>query len=75
MIVGRVCKVMPCTKVEFIWKAPWTFTKAVFLLNRYMNLICQTVVQFIQLTGLANNTAEVGLTTKYSSYFPRLSAD
>lgn len=68
-------KVMTYTQVEFIWQAPWTVTKVVFLLNRYGNLVCQTVVQLVWTAMVVNNTAEVGLTTKYSIYSPHLPAE
>jgi len=45
-------------EVEFIWQPRWTFTKAIFLINRYGNLICQTILQIAKLIGVPNHSAE-----------------
>ncbi|KAF8548716.1 hypothetical protein OG21DRAFT_1516019 [Imleria badia] len=37
------------SEVEYMWKAPWTFVKAGFLLNRYGNLVGQTVITLQQI--------------------------
>lgn len=36
-------------QVEYMWKAPWSAIKAGFLLNRYGNLVGQTVITLQQL--------------------------
>ncbi|KAF9232839.1 hypothetical protein BU15DRAFT_67118 [Melanogaster broomeanus] len=44
-------------KVEYVWGAPWTVVKAIFLLNRYGNLIGQSVVA-LEETGILSHGAE-----------------
>ncbi|KAF9233185.1 hypothetical protein BU15DRAFT_66788 [Melanogaster broomeanus] len=44
-------------KVEYVWGAPWTVVKATFLLNRYGNVIGQSVVT-LEETGFLSHGAE-----------------
>ncbi|KAF9233186.1 hypothetical protein BU15DRAFT_66790 [Melanogaster broomeanus] len=46
-------------KVEYVWGAPWTVVKAVFLLNRYGNMIGQSVVALEEMGILSHGSAEV----------------
>lgn len=42
----------------YIWDAPWTVVKVLFLLNRYGNLIGQTAIQLEEVGLLAHNSQE-----------------
>ncbi|KAF8836944.1 hypothetical protein BDN67DRAFT_1071689 [Paxillus ammoniavirescens] len=42
------------SKVEYVWKAPWTIVKATFLLNRYVNLIGQSFIA-LEETGILSH--------------------
>ncbi|KAH7920901.1 hypothetical protein BV22DRAFT_1020366 [Leucogyrophana mollusca] len=44
-------------EVKYIWMAPWTLTKAFFLVNRYGNLASQTFVR-IEETGLLSHGSQ-----------------
>ncbi|KAF9233749.1 hypothetical protein BU15DRAFT_66319 [Melanogaster broomeanus] len=45
-------------KVEYVWGAPWTVVKATFLLNRYGNLIGQSVVALEETGNLSHGSEE-----------------
>ncbi|KAF9233748.1 hypothetical protein BU15DRAFT_66318 [Melanogaster broomeanus] len=45
-------------KVEYVWGAPWTVVKATFLLNRYGNLIGQSVVALEEMGNLSHGSEE-----------------
>ncbi|KAF9237051.1 hypothetical protein BU15DRAFT_63433 [Melanogaster broomeanus] len=46
-------------KVEYVWEAPWTIVKATFLLNRYGNLIGQSVIALEETGILSHGSQEV----------------
>ena len=48
-----------CRQVEYIWKAPWTAVKAGFLLNRYGNLVGQTLITLEQIGFFGFGSGEV----------------
>ncbi|KAH7921190.1 hypothetical protein BV22DRAFT_1038954 [Leucogyrophana mollusca] len=41
---------------RYIWKAPWTVSKAMFLVNRYGNLACQTFVHIEETGSLSHGS-------------------
>jgi hypothetical protein len=43
----------------YIWNAPWTLVKVMFLINRYGNLLGQTFVLLEEAGLLTNNSQEV----------------
>ncbi|KAF9230504.1 hypothetical protein BU15DRAFT_69143 [Melanogaster broomeanus] len=43
-------------EVEYVWGAPWTIVKATFLLNRYGNLIGQSVVALEETGNLSHGS-------------------
>ncbi|KAF9237053.1 hypothetical protein BU15DRAFT_63435 [Melanogaster broomeanus] len=43
-------------KVEYVWEAPWTIIKATFLLNRYGNLIGQSVIALEEMGVLSHGS-------------------
>ncbi|KAF9233241.1 hypothetical protein BU15DRAFT_54163, partial [Melanogaster broomeanus] len=45
-------------EVEYVWGAPWTVVKAAFLLNRYSNLIGQSVVALQETGKLSHGSYE-----------------
>ncbi|KAG2117706.1 hypothetical protein DEU56DRAFT_157841 [Suillus clintonianus] len=45
-------------EVFYIWNAPWTVVKVLFLLNRYGNLIGQTAIRLEEAGLLAQNSQE-----------------
>ncbi|KAH7908951.1 hypothetical protein BJ138DRAFT_1115402 [Hygrophoropsis aurantiaca] len=45
-------------EVRYIWQAPWTVSKASFLVSRYGNLVCLTFVR-IEEAGLLSHGSEV----------------
>ncbi|KAG2093114.1 uncharacterized protein F5147DRAFT_840531 [Suillus discolor] len=45
-------------EVVYIWNAPWTFVKILFLLSRYGNLIGQTAIRLEEAGLLAHNSQE-----------------
>ncbi|KAF9233752.1 hypothetical protein BU15DRAFT_66322 [Melanogaster broomeanus] len=55
---GMLCK-NKRFKVEYVWGAPWTVVKATFLLNRYGNLIGQSVVSLEETGKLSHGSEEV----------------
>ena len=48
-----------CRQVEYIWEAPWTTVKAGFLLNRYGNLVGQTVITLEEIGFFGLGSQEV----------------
>ncbi|KAH7902913.1 hypothetical protein BJ138DRAFT_1120949 [Hygrophoropsis aurantiaca] len=44
-------------EVRYIWQAPWTVSKATFLISRYGNLVCLTFVR-IEEAGLLSHGSE-----------------
>lgn len=46
-------------QVEYIWQAPWTLVKAGFLLNRYGNLVGQTVITLQELGFISQGSHAV----------------
>ncbi|KAF9233750.1 hypothetical protein BU15DRAFT_79813 [Melanogaster broomeanus] len=44
-------------EVEYVWRAPWTIVKAAFLLNRYGNLVGQSVM-VLEETGILSHGSE-----------------
>ncbi|KAG1735941.1 uncharacterized protein EDB91DRAFT_546552 [Suillus paluster] len=45
-------------EIRYIWNAPWTVVKVLFLLNRYVNLIGQTFIRLEEAGLLAHNSQE-----------------
>ncbi|KAG0698165.1 hypothetical protein DFH29DRAFT_1081921 [Suillus ampliporus] len=45
-------------EISYIWNAPWTAVKVLFLLNRYGNLIGQTFIRLEEAGLLAHNSQE-----------------
>ncbi|KAG0707925.1 hypothetical protein DFH29DRAFT_559705 [Suillus ampliporus] len=45
-------------EIRYIWNAPWTPVKILFLLNRYGNLIGQTFIRLEEAGLLAHNSEE-----------------
>ncbi|KAH7921186.1 hypothetical protein BV22DRAFT_1038948 [Leucogyrophana mollusca] len=43
---------------KYIWKAPWTVSKATFLVNRYGNLACQTFIR-VEEVGLLSHGSQM----------------
>ncbi|KAH0836796.1 hypothetical protein J3R83DRAFT_8560 [Lanmaoa asiatica] len=48
-------------EVAYIWNAPWTVVKVLFLINRYGNLIGQTFIMLEETGYLSQNSQEVYL--------------
>lgn len=48
-------------KVDYIWRAPWTPVKAIFLLNRYGTLIAQSSLMIEELGVLSHGSEKVFL--------------
>ena len=46
-------------QISYIWDAPWTVVKVMFLINRYGNLIGQTFIRLEEAGILANNSRSV----------------
>lgn len=51
----------PYQQVTYIWDAPWTFVKALFLINRYGNLIGQTFLMLEETGYISHNSQRVYL--------------
>ncbi|KAJ8591424.1 hypothetical protein M405DRAFT_735084 [Rhizopogon salebrosus TDB-379] len=45
-------------EILYIWNAPWTFVKVMFLVNRYGNLIGQTFIRLEEAGLLTNNSTK-----------------
>ncbi|KIJ65485.1 hypothetical protein HYDPIDRAFT_88086, partial [Hydnomerulius pinastri MD-312] len=46
-------------EVKFIWQAPWTVTKVIFLINRYGNLLSQTFIHVIETGWVVHNSQDL----------------
>lgn len=49
----------PWFQFVYIWNAPWTYVKILFLLSRYGNLVGQTAIRLEEAGILAHNSQEV----------------
>lgn len=56
-----------CRQVEYIWKSPWTLVKAGFLLNRYGNLVGQTVITFQEIGFFGPGSQQVRIVFFFTS--------
>ncbi|KAF9224157.1 hypothetical protein BS17DRAFT_732942 [Gyrodon lividus] len=63
-------------EVEYVWKAPWTIVKGVFLLNRYGNLIGQTFITLEEAGVLSHGSQEFcGASNLFAGIFSIFSAE
>ncbi|KIK91021.1 hypothetical protein PAXRUDRAFT_652281 [Paxillus rubicundulus Ve08.2h10] len=46
-------------EVKFIWKAPWSFTKVIFLVNRYGNLLGQGFIQVVETGWVVHDSQDL----------------
>ncbi|KAF8840384.1 hypothetical protein BDN67DRAFT_968569, partial [Paxillus ammoniavirescens] len=63
-------------EVKFIWKAPWSITKVIFLVNRYGNLLGQTFIQLVETGWIGHGSQDLCQRVNFFvSIFMSLSAE
>ncbi|KAG8221081.1 hypothetical protein J3R82DRAFT_2597 [Butyriboletus roseoflavus] len=63
-------------EITYVWDAPWTAVKAIFLINRYGNLIGQTFVMLEETGYLSHNSQKFCVAYElYCSFFAIFSGE